>query len=132
MSSLNVGFEPTEIVETIEFDRSYPKLAIISHLTRQPISTCYRDDNPSSKTLVECDELLVLKEFYGLLPLGPSDNESFWGQNFIESQARRNTDTRVEPQHRRLNRDEIRAIRKKSNESMGSPKGRRHKAKGER
>lgn len=133
MATLSAGFDPQEVVESIEADRTYPKVAVVSYLLRLPISNCFRrnETTTTSKAIIDCEELLILVDFYGLLPLGTDHAQRFHGQNIIESEIRRSTDTRVEPKRQRLNREQIRALRKQQNESVGPTKSRRRQKAGE-
>ncbi len=105
MSSVSAFFEPTQCVESLERGRTYPKRAVISYLTGTPICACYRDDQGMS--LIDCAELKILIDVYGLLPLGPPKAVRFLGQHVIEAEIRRNTDSRMEPTYRRLSTERL-------------------------
>lgn len=122
MSTVSAGFEPAEVVETIEAGRTYPKKAVISYLLGRAISDCFKE---GSGELIECDELRVLVNHYGLLPLGPPKLVKFLGQHLIDAEVRRATDDRVESSHNRAN---AKSLQKVTNEGMGPAEGSRGKA----
>ena len=109
-------------METLEVGRTYPKLAVISYLMGQPICACFRDDE--GKSLVECKELKVLVDHFGLLPLGSPKNVRFLGQHVIDAEIRRNTNSGTDSIYNRINAERLK------NESVGSSEGRRGQAKG--
>lgn len=114
MSRLSSGFDPAKVIESVETGRVYPKRAVLSYLTGLPITDCSKDGSGSGE-LVDCPELKILMEHYGLLPLGPPRAARFFGDHIIEAEIRRNTDDQVESRYSRVNW-------KAKNEGMGSAK----------
>ena len=119
LSSVVAQFDPTQCVETLEIGRTYPKRAVVSYLMGQPICACFRDDE--GKSLVECQELKILVDHFGLLPLGPPQSIRFLGQHVIDAEIRRNTDSWMEPTYRRVSTKRLTVVKGKSkNESLDS------------
>lgn len=128
MSTLSAGFTPTEIVETIEISRTYPKKSVISYLTGRPIADCFKGDG---NELVVCGELKILIDSFGLLPLGQPRSQKFFGQHIIDAEIRRATNEQVASAYCRANLKPS-PEKKEQNESVGSPEGSRRKTKGEK
>lgn len=130
LSSLSSSFEPTEVVETIEVGRTYPKNAVVSYLTGKPLSLCFKGGD--SGELVDCSELRILIEFFGLLPLGPPKAVKFFGQHIIDAQIRRNTDSRIESPYCRTNMRAAPEQKVDEDEGVGPTKSGGGKEKGQK
>lgn len=125
MSSLSSGFDPAEVIESVEIGKVYPKRAVLSYLTGNSIADCFKDGSGSGEML-DCPELKILVEHYGLLPLGPPRAARFFGDHIIEAEIRRNTDDQVESRYNRVNWKKVTA-----DESVGSAKASGGETQGE-
>lgn len=114
MSSLSSGFDPAEVIESVEIGKVYPKRAVLSYLTGNTIADCFKD---GSTEMIDCPELKILVKHYGLLPLGPPRSARFLGDHLIEAEIRRNTDERVESRYNRVNWKKV-----STDESVGTSK----------
>lgn len=104
MSSVSLETAPSVVVESIETGRTYSKVSVISYLIGKSVANCYRDKEPTK--LKECDELNILIEHYGLLPLGHSQRWHFFGEDIIRAERFRAMGVTQENSHNRLSHEE--------------------------